>query len=151
MIDRDGWFRAGRSALLSGACASAASALVLAWRGRRDARDAAAPMNGPSQWVWGRYAPSMRGASAKYTLVGYAIHHVAATFWALFFERARQRHDRPAMLAATTAIVANVVDYGLTPKRLQPGYERQLRKGSLAMVYVAFAAGLAASTLLRRR
>jgi hypothetical protein len=151
MSRRDDWFRAARAAMFSGACASLASALVLAWRGQRDAGDAAAPLNGPSQWVWGRWAPSVRGFSARHTVLGFAIHHLAATFWAVFFERARQRVDRPAPLAFATAATANVVDYALTPKRLQPGYERQLGKASLVLVYGAFASGLLLSALLRSR
>jgi len=140
-----------RGALLSGALASVASALVLAWRGRVEAGDAAAPLNGPSQWVWGRHAPSMHGFSVRYTVVGYAIHHLAATFWATLFEGVRQRGNAIVPLAVGTAAVANVVDYKLTPKRLQPGYERQISRRSLAMTYAAFAAGLAAGALLQRR
>lgn len=140
-----------RGALLSGALASVASAAVLTWRGRVEAGDAAAPLNGPSQWIWGRHAPSMRGFSVRYTIVGYAIHHLAATFWAALFEGARRRRDAVVPLAVGTAAIANVVDYKLTPKRLQPGYERQISRGSLAMAYVAFAAGLAAGALLQRR
>ena len=151
MVVPQPWPRVLRDALVSGACASVASAAVLAWRGRVDARDAAAPINGPSQWVWGRGAASMRGFSGKYTVVGYITHHLAATFWAILFERTRERR-RPALpLAVATAVVANVVDYRLTPKRLQPGYERQLTKRSLAWTYAAFALGLAAGAGVLRR
>ena len=147
----DPWPQVLRDALISGAGASAASAAVLAWRGRHDARDAAAPINGPSQWVWGRGAPSMRGFSGKYTVVGYITHHFAATFWAVLFERARMRR-RPALpLAVATAAVANIVDYRFTPKRLQPGYERQLSRKSLAWAYAAVALGLAAGAMVPRR
>lgn len=145
------WGEALRNAVISGACASLASASVLAWRGRIEAHDAAAPLNGPSQWIWGRGAPSRHGFSAKYTLVGYCIHHLAATFWAALFERARLERGAPVPLAIATAAVANVVDYKLTPKRLQPGYERQLSRTSLAWAYAAFAFGLAAGALVQRR
>ena len=145
------WPRVLRAALLSGALASLASAAVLAWRGRHDARDAAAPLNGPSQWVWGRGAPSKRGFSAKYTVVGYVIHHIAATFWAALYERARAQRKPALPLAIATAAMANVVDYTLTPKRLEPGYERQISRKSLALAYAAFALGLAAGALAQRR
>src|SRR5206468_8981337 len=82
-------------------------------------------------------------------VVGYGIHHTAAVFWATLFEWARERTGRPVASALGTAAVANVVDYVFTPKRLQPGYERQLSKRSLALGYGAFALGLAASTLNR--
>ena len=45
--------------------------------------------------------------------------------------------------AAVTAAVANVVDFQLTPKRLQPGFDQQLSRKSLLAVYAAFAIGLA--------
>jgi hypothetical protein len=151
MREVEAWKESTRDAVLSGACAAFASALALAWRGQRDAGDAMAPLNGPSQWIWGRRAPSARGFSVKHTVVGYATHHCAAFFWAVLFERARRRFGRPAATALATAATANVVDYVFTPKRLQPGYERQLRRPSLVWVYGAFAAGLALSVALRPR
>src|SRR5439155_9381492 len=130
------------------AFAALASAAVLTWRGRRDAEDAWAPLNGPSQWVWGRSAPNARGFSVRHTVVGYAIHHLAATFWATFFERVCLAVPHPMPLAVGTAAIANGVDYLLTPKRLQPGYERQLSRRSLAFAYGAFALGLAAAAIM---
>jgi hypothetical protein len=145
------WPQVLRAAVVSGTLASLASAAVLAWRGLRDAGDAAAPLNGPSQWVWGRAAPSARGFSVKHTVVGYASHHLAATFWAVLYERARLRKGNAIPIAVATAAVADVVDYVFTPKRLQPGYERQLSKRSLVLAYAAFALGLAAQATLRAR
>jgi hypothetical protein len=144
------WPQVARAALLSGSLASLFSAGVLVWRGRREAGDAAAPLNGPSQWIWGRAAPSARGFTVKHTVVGYAIHHFAATFWAMFYERARWSSGNTLPLAVGTAAVANVVDYLFTPKRLQPGYERQLSKRSLALAYGAFALGLAAASCAKK-
>ena len=143
------WQRALRDGLYSGTLAALASAAVLAWRGQRDAKDPWAPLNGPSQWFFGRSAPNARGFSVKHTVVGYVTHHFAATFWALLFERVKGRVHHPVATAVGTAAVANIVDYIFTPKRLQPGYERQLSKRSLALAYGAFAVGLAASTLHR--
>jgi hypothetical protein len=44
--------------------------------------------------------------------------------------------------AAVTATVANVVDYRLTPRRLQPGFDAQLSRKSMLAIYAAFAVGL---------
>ena len=44
--------------------------------------------------------------------------------------------------AAAVATIANIVDYKLTPKRLTPGFEKHLSRGSLALVYTAFGLGL---------
>jgi hypothetical protein len=49
------------------------------------------------------------------------------------------------------AAIANVVDFKLTPQRLTPGFEKHLSKRSLAIVYVSFAAGLAAAAYVRQR
>jgi hypothetical protein len=43
------------------------------------------------------------------------------------------------------------VDYKLTPRRLQPGFEAQLSKKSLVYVYAAFAIGLAIGARITAR
>ena len=78
-----------------------------------------------------------------------------SVFWALVFERFRPRPGTPALLpAAATSALACFVDYRVTPQRLTPGFERRLSRKSLALVYAAFAIGLAAGAALygaRRR
>jgi hypothetical protein len=141
--------------LVPGSMAAIASALVLAWSGRRELGSAAAPMNGPSQWVWGRGAPYRDDASARHTLLGYAIHHVASLAWGLLFEGLRRRapQDVPGTFAAavTTTAIANVVDFQLTPDRLTPGFEKRLSHRALFCTYAAVAAGLFAGALLADR
>jgi hypothetical protein len=138
-----------REALLSGAAASVLSAIVLAICGRLENRSAAGPLNGPSQWIYGRRAAYAREPSLRHTLTGYLIHHFTATGWAWLHEwmfGARKQRQSPARrlgTAAVTTSVANFVDYKLTPKRLQPGFEAQLSRKSLFVVYAAFAVGLA--------
>ena len=140
-----------RAALVSGTAASILSSLVLAWRGRCEASDAAGPLNGPSQWIWGTHAPYANGFSVRHTVVGYAIHHLASIFWAMGFEWARPRQRRTIIPAAlATAATACFVDYRLTPRRLEPGFEKRLSRRSLALVYAAFGAGLALAALAGR-
>ncbi len=143
------------AALVSGTVASLVSSLALGVRGRREVSSAATPLNGPSQWVLGTHAPYRDGFSLKYTALGYAIHHLASVFWALFYEAARRRLPAHALaadatLAAGVAATASVVDFTITPRRLRPGFEKRLSTGSLVAVYVAFAAGLALSSSLRK-
>ena len=144
-----------RQSLISGALASVLSTAVLALAGQIENRRPAGPINGPSQWVYGRSAAHRRRASLRYTLTGFAIHHAMATGWAWIHEslfgggKARQTLPQRLGRAAVTAAVANFVDYKLTPKRLQPGFEQQLSKKSLFAVYAAFAVGLA--LVARRR
>jgi len=151
------WTNILRRAARSGAAASLLSAAALAVCGWLENRAAAGPLNGPSQWLYGRLAAYRRSPSVRHTLTGLAIHHVTATGWALLHERLWGAHKREQTLpqrlgrAAATAAVANFVDYKLTPKRLQPGFEAQLSKKSLVLVYAAFAVGLAVIAGARRQ
>src|SRR5438045_9328878 len=52
--------------------------------------------------------------------------------------------------ACAMSVIAAVIDYGATPKRLTPGWELVLSKRSIAATYVAMALGLAAGALLAR-
>lgn len=149
------WQRALKAGLVSGAVASLTSAAALALLGRNEAGTAAGPLNGPSQWLWGRRAASRRRASVRHTAIGYLIHHVMASGWAVLHERAcgpAPSRSASSELAkgAVTAALACAVDYQATPKRLQPGFERQLSRKSLAVVYAAFAVGLALARYGRR-
>lgn len=138
-----------RQALISGAVASLLSTAVLALCGQIENRRPAGPVNGPSQWVYGRRAARVCTPSWRHTLTGFLVHHLTATGWALLHERtfggrkAQQPLPRRLGRAAVTAAVANVVDFQLTPKRLRPGFETQLSRKSLFAVYAAFAIGLA--------
>lgn len=154
------WRSAIFSGLVSGAVASVVSTVALSILGKVELGKSAAPVNGPSQWIWGRHAPYQDHFSLRYTIIGYAIHHVASVFWAIWYEKLRQQlppaKSTAAVLApavATTA-AAYVVDFHFTPKqltpRLTPGFEHRLSQPSLFIVYGAFALGLAATALLAR-
>ena len=141
-------------AVISGSAASVVSAAILVARGQAELNAPAAPLNGPSQWVWGLQAPYVNRASVRHTLVGYLIHHLASIFWGCFYEFAIQRRKardplEVAKVAAGTAATAAFVDYCLTPERLQPGFQKRLSFASMVMVYAGFAAGLAAATLAK--
>jgi hypothetical protein len=153
----ESWNIATRRGLLSGAVASALSTVALATLGKAGTGSMFAPTNAISHWVWGDKATRRNLPSMRYTALGYAIHHLSSTFWAVLFERfAGARLDRlapaPTLAAATaTSAIACFVDYKLTPRRLRPGYETRLSKPSLAVVYGAFGLGLAAGALMSRR
>lgn len=153
----DTWKSATQRGLVSGATASLLSTAALAALGKATDGSAYGPTNATSHWLWGDKAARRDGPSLRYTLPGYLIHHASATFWAVLFERlmGRQldRKDPVATLQAATAAsaVACFVDYQMTPERLKPGYEKRLSRPSLALVYGAFALGLAAGALLNRR
>ena len=134
-------------ALASGALAGSASALVAAWRGRRETGFATSPLNATSHIVWGREAAHHDSASFKYTATGLALHYGSAVFWALMYE---MLPGPAALRAAATTGLAYVTDYHVVPKRLTPGFELRLSKPSLAAIYIALAVGLCARDLGRR-
>lgn len=151
------WNKSLQRGLVSGATASALSAAALALCSQRETHSPFAGVNAISHWVWGDRAALHDAPSLRHTALGYAIHHASASFWAVLFERIcgkllDRRAVAPTVQAAAAATaVACFVDYKMTPHRLQPGYEMRLSRPSLALVYIAFGAGLAAGSLLNRR
>jgi hypothetical protein len=146
-----------RTGLIAGAVASVVSTLALALAGRRQARSAVAPTNAISHWLWRGEALAVDRPTLRHTVVGYAIHHLSSTFWAVLYAWLHgNRHDAqtvPKALAGATAAAALAcfVDYKATPKRLTPGFEHRLSSGAMALVYGAFAVGLAAGCLMANR
>ena len=153
----ENWSTVAQRGLVSGAASSIVSTAALAALGKLEAGSPYAPTNAVSHWIFGDKAARRNDPSFKHTLTGYLIHHASATFWAVLFERTLghvlNRRNVPATLAAATATsaVACFVDYQLTPKRLHPGYEKRLSTPALALVYGAFALGLAAGAMACRR
>jgi len=152
------WANALRDGAIMGAAASVLSAAALVAAGRREQRQWAATLNTPSQWLWGEEARHVEAPSVRHTAIGYATHHGSSVFWAVLYARyargAVARRGLPAELAAgcAAAALACFVDYRLTPRRLQPGFDAHLPRKSMAGVYAAFGIGLGlASWLLHRR
>lgn len=146
-----------REAAVSGSLASLLSAAALAGVGRREAADPSAPVNATSHWIWGNEALQRRGTDWRHTANGYLIHHLASSFWAVLHARAlagRPAAARPVpalAAAAVTATLACAVDLRLAPHRLSPGFQHQLSRPALGLVYACFALGLAAGSLAVQR
>lgn len=146
-----------RTGLIAGATASAVSTLALALAGRRETGSVVAPTNAISHWLWRGEAFAVDRPTLRHTAVGYAIHHLTSTFWAVLYAwlhgNRREAQTVPKALAgaAAAAAVACAVDYTVTPKRLTPGFEHRLSTVAMSMVYGAFALGLAAGCLLANR
>lgn len=153
----DNWKTVVIKGMAPGALASVASTVVLAWCSKKETGHVFAGANAISHWLWGDQAFRRNAPTWKYTLVGYGIHHASSWLWGSLFEQAagkvlsRRSPGVTLAAAATATAVACVVDYQLTPKRLRPGFEERLSRGSLALVYGAFALGLAAGALANRR
>jgi hypothetical protein len=136
--------------LACGSLAGVAAALALAAASKAEGRSAAAPLNATSHWLHGDTAAAHEEFDFAHTGVGYATHYSAMIFWAGLFQAVRQRSSRNDLsTVARDAVVASataaVVDYVFTPQRLTPGWELVLSKCSMALAYVAMAAGLVAS------
>lgn len=156
---RPGLGDVARDALAEGAVAAALSAATLAWRGRSDSGSAVAPINAPSHWLWGREAIRSEAVDARHTALGAAVHGASSVFWSGLYAWIGAQRRRPTVgtvvldAVAVTALAA-VVDLKLVPERLSPGFQHRVSRGSLALVYGSFAAGLALGglrALARRR
>jgi hypothetical protein len=143
------------SALVTGTVASLISTATLAVLARCEGKSAAQPTNATSHWLHGDEAGGRALADMAHTGVGYATHHASAVFWALPFElwlaksppkSAQDLVTRAAVMSA----VAAAIDYGITPRRLTPGWELTLSKPSMAGAFASLALGLAAGALVSR-
>jgi hypothetical protein len=143
------WPDAIRDGIASGSVASIASTAVLSACGNKENGTPYAPTNAISHWFWGERATRRDGLSARYTLLGYAIHHASSLLWATIYERfvghkAERKEALPAIAGGlAVAGLACFVDYKLTPYRLQPGFEKRLSTPSMALVYGSFGLALA--------
>ena len=150
------WTNVIGRALVSGTIASITSAAALVLLARAEGKNALQPVNATSHWLHGEQASRFVGLDCKHTLVGYATHHAATIFWALFYESwigPRSRPSRRRMLADAVMLsaIAAAVDYGPTPKRFTPGWEFVLSKRAMAAAYAAMAVGLAAGSSITHR
>jgi len=158
---RSAGFQLGR-AIVAGTAASLASTLVVAWRSSRETGSAWAGINAISHWVFGRRAYGVDDRSPLHSSLGLLIHQASSLFWGLLYDallgnvRSNRRGETVAAertgptasdaiaAAAIVSALAAFTDFRLTPPRLTPGFEHRLSRGSVALVYVAVACGLAA-------
>ena len=143
-----------RSTVIRGTGAHIAATLALAACSRRETGAPLAGINAVSHWVFGDEAARRDDFTVTHTVLGALTNQAASVFWAYVHERLFAPRPRRATLprvvgeAVATSALACAVDYTITPKRLTPGYELRLSRASLFVVYAAFAAGLAAASLL---
>jgi hypothetical protein len=144
------------SALVTGSFASVVSTAALAALAKAEGKRAAQPANSTSHWLHGERAASFGGIDFAHTGIGLATHHASVLFWALPLEVWLAFHPPRSSIellrdAAVVSAIAAVVDYGITPKRLTPGWELTLSKPSMAGAFAGLALGLAAGALASRR
>ena len=142
-------------ALLTGSVASAVSVAVLGLLAKAEGKGAAQPINATSHWLQGEDAGTVTTIDVAHTATGYATHHAATVFWAALFEvlQSAWREPLPGKTIRNAAVVstlAAVVDYGLVPKRLTPGWEGPLPIRSVTGGFVGMAFGPAIGGLVSR-
>jgi len=130
--------------LLSGVAVSVATTATLAGMALVEGKRAIQPLNATSHWYYGDPAGHVRRFDAGHTVLGYATHLAASVFWASIFQAMRKIAPRRAPLvdAAGLTAVAAVVDYGVVPERLTPGWEKALSPKAIAVAYAAMAVTL---------
>ena len=145
-----------RIALYSGIGAAVAAFTAVALLSRLEGHSAARPINATSHVLWGPHDAPREKVDVAHTVPGLFIN-VGAAFSGrgLCFFRARgiKRDTTRGIIgrAFGTSLLAAVVDYGLMPQRLRPGWELALRARSVALALAALGAGLAAGGLTARR
>ena len=97
------------------------SSIALALLARAGGKGALQPVNATSHWIGGSRAASIRQADLPHTAIGYATHHAATLFWAVFFNQWTARRPAAAPLpmlrdAMVMSAIAAAVDYTITPE-----------------------------------
>jgi hypothetical protein len=150
------WNKTLREGLVSGTLAGLFSAAALLVTGRRDAGSAVAPMNAESHWLWGDESLREDRPTWRHTLTGFVTHQLSTVFWASLYALVRGGRSRPQTVpealigGLATSAAAAAIDYTLMPKRLTPGFEHRLSRGSMVGVFAAIAGGIALGALLLR-
>lgn len=151
------WSTAMRDGTVSGSVASILSTGALAALSKRDAGNPYLGTNAISHWAWGEAAFRETRLDWSHTGLGYGIHHASSLLWStvyekMFGDRAERGRIGEALAGGLlVAAVASFVDYKMTPRRFEPGFDRHLSTRSMAIFYGVFGIGLALTGILRAR
>ena len=148
-----------RAFLLAGA---GAAVLTIAVLGALSAATGApwwAPLNATTHVFHGGEAAQVTAADWRHTGVGTIIHVLSCFFWALvaliillLLRRGIGRGlPMPWLAAGLTVLLAALVDYGLMPSRLTPGWELELSTPGVDAGFVALGVGFMPGLLAAAR
>lgn len=146
------WVLYAKRTLVTGCAASLAGLAALLAVSRCETGSPVAALNGSSQLVHGDEALRERRVRVRMLVPALLIHHASAHWWAAVHEHPAvvARLRRPMLRAGAVMAFAAILDYGLLPRRLSPGYEGQLSRGGIALVFGALAGGLALGSWMQR-
>lgn len=145
-----------RFAFFCSAGAVVASLCAITLSARIERKSLWQPINASSHWLWGEEAGQRRRPDIRHTTVGGATNILAAAFWGSLFGVFISRHRRPVASqiirdASAMGAFAGLLDYGLLPKRLRPGWEHALSSRSVVISMASMALGLAVGGIAARR
>jgi hypothetical protein len=145
--------RQTRYMLLCGAGAALGSVAAIMVLAKAEGRPALGPVNASSHWLWGDEAGRSSEADLAHTGIGGATNIGAGLMWGgLLGAHLQRRRPSPTGIVRDGMVmgaIAALLDYGLLPRRLSPGWElvlsgRSVVLGMAGMVAGAVLGGLAA-------
>jgi hypothetical protein len=143
-----------RYMILCGAGAALASLAAVSLLARVERKPAAAPISASSHWLWGDAEARRAEVDLAHVGTGTATNIAAGLFWgALFGAHLHRSRLEPAEILRDGVVlgaVAGLLDYGLLPRRLSPGWELVLSGRSVVLSMAAMAGGAVAGGLLAR-
>lgn len=142
-----------RLAFFCGVGAATSTIAALTLLARAEDKSPLSPLNATSHSFAGPEAGREEDFRPLLTGPGIATNIAASFFWGsvtaalLTRQKSPSRVQSVATAAAVTGL-AGLVDYGLVPKRLTPGWEHALRNRSVVAAMAAMGIGLAGGALI---
>ena len=137
---------------MGGLAANAGVALAALEEGRSPWQ----PFNATSHWLQGNSAARLQSADLAHTVPGIMTNQAAAMFWGAilgtYFALSPPRSNAGIFRdAAVLGALALVIDYGLLPRKLSPGWHLALSRSSVLMGFMSMSLGLGLGGVAARR
>lgn len=134
-----------RYILFCGAGAALGSVGAIMALAKAEGKPALGPVNASSHWLWGDEAGQHSQADFRHTGMGGATNIGAGLMWGGLFGAYLQRRSPSATDivrdGAVLGAIASLLDYGLLPRRLSPGWEQVLSSRSVVLAMASMALG----------
>jgi hypothetical protein len=146
--------------LLYGVCCGSMGGLAanagVAFAALEEGRSPWQPFNATSHWLRGKKAAQFQTADFAHTVPGIMTNQAAAMFWGAvlgtYFALRPPRSNAGIFRdAAWLGTLALLVDYGLLPRRLSPGWHLALSRKSVLIGFMSMSLGLGLGGVAARR
>ncbi len=132
---------------VSGLAAAVLSGLVLMVLALARSQSPVAPINATSQWLFGPRVASVGDVTVAETGVGLATHVASSVLWGGVTALAArwlgaERTGSLLLVGLGVAVVALILDYGLLPRRISPGWHLVLPWWAVGIGFLALGLGL---------